>query len=129
MLETVSDSVYIVSVRLTMGAQMTTNDPRKRDMRIAIKVTVDVYDYLAKLAETRGLSMSALCASIVGTYKEQQENQREAMNMASLAAQKYLLENVDLESLVVRLSSDMDSQQLSGGQENALHKADEGGQN
>ena len=115
-----------------MGAQMTTNDPRKRDMRIAIKVTGDVYDYLARLAELRGLSMSALCASIVGTYKETQQNMKEAMQLASLVAQKHVVENIDMESLMIRFATEMsalEAQQSSGGQKNDLHRADEGGQN
>ena len=70
-----------------------------RDIRVSFKMTEERKDDLQDFADSYGVTMSALCALIIGQWLHQQKNVVNPMVRTMMDAMEKQMQNVDTESM------------------------------
>ena len=83
------------------------DEKRIRDKRISIKVTDNVYSYVEDLAKQRGVSMSSLCANVIGEFKVDREFKQKLFMESVQYQNKEMFKTIDLESLILKAALNM----------------------
>lgn len=68
-----------------------------RSKPIALKVTPDVHEFLTNEAQRRGISVSMLCAVVIGDWKTNIEDRRSLQQQQAHSAIEAMMEGVSPE--------------------------------